>query len=101
MSSGCHVFAWSAEKTISLPARQARELLCRRPLPSLHLSLQIISHVQSQSSGSGLAPLPQAELPAGPFLRYQPYIDLMAACWTRDPEQRPKFEDIVQQLRWF
>lgn len=69
------------------------------PTP-LHPALQIISHVQSQSSGSGIAPLPQEELPAGTFLSYQPYVDLMAACWTRDPEQRPKFGDIVQQLRW-
>ena len=106
---GVLVRAWESwETTVSRPACtvdqcSADATLCPPPPaslpPSLPPSLQIISHVQSQGSGSGLDALPQAELPAGPFLSYQPYVDLMAACWTRDPEQRPKFEDIVQQLR--
>lgn len=60
---------------------------------------QIITHVQSHPTSSGLDVPDPGDLPAGPFPGWPQYAELMQACWRRDPEARPKFEGVAQSLR--
>lgn len=60
---------------------------------------QIIHSVQGAALGSGLAPPPRDQLPAGPLGQYDNLCALMQACWRRDPAQRPGMEEVVSRLR--
>lgn len=65
-----------------------------------HTLLQLVSHVLS----GGRLDLPTVEaLPGGSSPALQAglpgYVALMKRCWAQAPEQRPTFDDIVQELR--
>ena len=67
-----------------------------------HTHMQIISMVQRNigPTTSGLeVPEPAAVQGGGSFASYAQYCALMAACWRRDPAARPRFDEIVVQLR--
>ena len=52
-----------------------------------HTSLQVFFKVIS-----GYRPAVPQDMPDG-------YVTLMKACWNKDPNERPPFEDIVKYLR--
>lgn len=58
---------------------------------------QIIAKVQSQG-GAGLVVPTAEDLAAGPFSCYPQLVELMRACWNTDPEARPTFGVIKEQL---
>lgn len=65
-----------------------------------HTLPQLVSHVLS----GGRLDLPPVEaLPGGSSPALQAglpgYVALMKRCWAQAPEQRPTFDDIVQELR--
>ncbi|KAL4425219.1 hypothetical protein ABPG75_009235 [Micractinium tetrahymenae] len=60
---------------------------------------QIIHAVQATAQGSGLAPPPADQLPAGPLGQYLAFVELMESCWRRDPAQRPSMEEVATRLR--
>lgn len=53
--------------------------------------------MQSQG-GAGLTVPCAEDLAAGPFSCYPQYLELMQACWNIDPEARPTFGVIKEQL---
>lgn len=78
----------------------------QRPIPEANSQracppapLQIITQVQTHPTSSGLRIPSAEELPAGAFPGWAQYLELMEACWQRDPAERPSFDAIVQQLR--
>ena len=60
---------------------------------------QIINIVQAAPRGSGLEVPGPEQLPAGPLGEYGPYVELVEACWERNPRLRPTFEGVVSRLR--
>lgn len=72
-------------------------LTWRLPFADIN-TFQIIARVQQQG-GASLPVPPASELPAGPLTVLPQYLELMTACRGMDPEGRPKFEAVVQQLR--
>ncbi|KAL4428439.1 hypothetical protein ABPG75_002528 [Micractinium tetrahymenae] len=60
---------------------------------------QIINMVLDASSGSGLEVPPPDRLAGGPLAQYPAYVQLMRACWARDPAQRPTFAEVVDRLQ--
>lgn len=72
--------------------------LCTWRLPFEDLNtFQIIAKVQSQG-GAGLVVPTAEDLAAGPFSCYPQLVELMRACWNTDPEARPTFGVIKEQL---
>lgn len=70
----------------------------RRRLPYEDLNtFQIIAKVQAQGAAALRVPPPSA-LPAGAFACYDQFVQLMGSCWATDPDARPTFGHIVQQL---
>lgn len=61
------------------------------------LAPQIIAKVQSQG-GAGLVVPGAEDLPGGPFSCYPQFMELMRACWNINPEARPTFGVIKEQL---
>jgi len=76
-----------------------RFVCCLLPCRPAALPPQIITRVQGQASGSGLVIPASHALPAGPFPGWPQYVELMQACWARNPADRPHFDAIVRELR--
>ena len=62
--------------------------------------MQVVGHV---TGGERLAIPTPDQIPgppgAGSFPGLPAYVDLLQNCWAQDPEQRPLFAAIVQELR--
>ncbi len=59
--------------------------------------------VRFVADGGRLEIPPQDQLPGRDTATFQgldAYVALIQHCWAQQPEERPTFQEIIEQLRW-